>query len=278
VSRRVSAPGKIILSGEYGGRILGHPSIAVPANVRLSASFEPGENLTIDWPEITGRSDWQEYLRNIWKLLGGKDGAIRIENTIPLGKGMGSSTALTIALSRLVLGEDSRDEAQRIEDIVNPGHSGLDFEVIWRQTPIRFSAERGAEPVNLDPHLLDGAFLIDTGSPAETTPELVAWVKGRKAELQEVSETLGRCTQRLTEFVMLSVVEARQALPDIIRDHHRAQIALGVVPAPVQELIAKIETAGGAAKVIGAGGRKTGAGMVLAVGIKEATLAAQPFP
>ncbi|HLD64198.1 MAG TPA: hypothetical protein VI913_04875 [Candidatus Peribacteraceae bacterium] len=268
----VSVPGKIILSGEYGGRILGHPSIVVPAPFRLTASFIEG-SFGVEWPEIEGRSDWTAYIRDILLLLAKKSGQkpkrIHIENQIPLGKGMGSSTALVIALSRLFLSENCHDDALAIEDKVNPGHSGMDFAVIWRAAPIHFSVEKGAEPIKLDEKLLQGALLIDTGAPNETTPELVAWVKSRKDELHEASEQIARCTQRITEFVRLSGVEARQILPEVIHDHHRAQCALGIVPESVKALIARIEAAGGAAKVIGAGGRSGGAGMVLALGIGE---------
>lgn len=60
-----------------------------------------------------------------------------------------------------------------------------------------------------------------------------------------------------------------EALATVMREHHKAQVALGVVPAGVRDLIAAIEQAGGAAKVIGAGSRTGGAGIVLAVGGRE---------
>ncbi|MDD5469880.1 MAG: hypothetical protein PHO92_03755, partial [Candidatus Peribacteraceae bacterium] len=49
------------------------------------------------------------------------------------------------------------------------------------------------------------------------------------------------------------------------KEHHRAQVAIGVVPKAVQTMFAEIEKVGGAAKVIGAGGKTGGGGMVLAV-------------
>jgi len=48
-----------------------------------------------------------------------------------------------------------------------------------------------------------------------------------------------------------------------MREHHRAQVALGVVPESVQKLVEKIESSGGSAKIIGAGGRTGGGGMLL---------------
>jgi mevalonate kinase len=58
-------------------------------------------------------------------------------------------------------------------------------------------------------------------------------------------------------------------LQTVMRDHHRAQVALGVVPPDVADMVDGIESTGGAAKVIGAGSRTGGAGMVLALGDAE---------
>ncbi|MBI2523739.1 hypothetical protein HYW11_00780, partial [Candidatus Peregrinibacteria bacterium] len=76
-------------------------------------------------------------------------------------------------------------------------------------------------------------------------------------------QTIGHCTERLI---------AGESPLIVFSDHHRAQVALGVVPELVQKLIADIEQTGGAAKVIGAGGRISGGGMVFALHQKRSTL------
>ena len=93
------------------------------------------------------------------------------------------------------------------------------------------------------------------GVPKETTAELVAWVKTREGEISDALKTIVGCTDRL---------QAGEDLPAILRDHHRAQVTIGVVPQEVQDFIAQIESDGGSAKVLGAGGRMGGGGMVLA--------------
>ena len=99
-------------------------------------------------------------------------------------------------------------------------------------------------------------YLIDTGKPEQATPELVEWTTSRKDSLEESFKVIGRCTER---------VIGGEDLEEIIKDHNKAQIKLGVVPKNVQELIESIETSGGYAKVIGAGGKTGGAGMVLVI-------------
>jgi mevalonate kinase len=138
---------------------------------------------------------------------------------------------------------------------MNPGNSGIDFAVSWHRKALMFTAGT-IEFIDFAPTWLDGAALIDTGSPHETTPELVAWVKSRKEELQEAIREIGACSRALARGESPVVIFPR---------HHRAQVKLGVVPETVQKLIENIEKTGGVAKVIGAGGRTGGAGIVLAL-------------
>jgi len=265
-----TANGKIILSGEYAV-VFGYPGIAVPAPIGMQVLFEETDERSLQWDGIP--DTWKEYTESIIDHcgeLGGKvNGRITVKNDLPLGKGMGSSTALVIAVARCLLGNDCKAQALEIENRMNPGHSGVDFAVIWENAPILFKKNEDPKIIDLKSSLLRGALLIDTGTPNETTPELVAWVKGREQELMPHLETIGECTERLQKLVTLSPVEVPQALRSIIRRHHRAQAALGVVPATVQELIAAIEGSGGAGKVLGAGAKTGGGGIVLAIGNKD---------
>ena len=122
--------------------------------------------------------------------------------------------------------------------------------------PVYFQKDRGAVPIGLPGEVLQNAILVDTGAPNETTPELVKWIRSREKENAEAIELIGTCTERLAKG---------ESVKEVIRDHHRAQVMLGVVPPHVAGFIAAIEKLGGAAKVIGAGGRTGGGGMVLAV-------------
>ena len=254
VKHTAVAHGKIILTGEYAV-VFGHHGIAVPAPLAMQATFEENPKsaaLALKWLGISGGKLWEEYARKIILHVEQNHtffrGTLTIRNQLPLKKGMGSSTALVIALTRVLLGKQKRAEALAIEDVMNPGQSGIDFAVIWEEKPLYF--RKGQEPqiITLPADLLRGALLVDTGTPHEATPELVAWVKER-AEDPRVKQALiniGKCTERLRKG---------EDIRSVFRDHHRSQVALGVVPKPVQTLIAEIERLGGAAKVLGAGGR-----------------------
>lgn len=257
-----SAPGKIILCGEYAV-LFGHPGIAIPAQEKVTVTFKKDSELsdiileTGNWKLETG---WEEYIQDIINFciaLGSvAPGTLTIENKIPLNKGMGSSTAFVIAICKALLGPDCEKEARTIEDALNPGHSGIDFAVIWNEKPIKF--RKGLEPeiIELPKNLLQGMKLIDSGDPDQQTPELVAWITERKEELCEALETIGNCTERLLKG---------EDLKTVIRDHHRAQVELGVVTDKAKELITKIEQEGGAGKVLGAGSKTGGGGMILSL-------------
>ncbi|OGJ62998.1 hypothetical protein A3C37_02315 [Candidatus Peribacteria bacterium RIFCSPHIGHO2_02_FULL_53_20] len=288
-----SAPGKIILCGEYAV-VFGHPGIAVPAKFRVEVAYTPGKkDWNITWEGVTGdhkKSD--AYVHAILdacaKQSAIQPGTLCINNSIPLGKGMGSSTALTIAIARCVFGSraESRDSPLQIrerilaiENIVNPGNSGIDFAVIWEERPVFFKKGQPTKPIELSPTIAEAlkhAVLIDTGAPNEATSELVTWMLSRhvagEPEIEKAIHAIGACANRLLSGEDFSTV---------IRDHHRAQIHIGIVNTKTQSLIKKIEQEGGCAKVIGAGGKNGGSGVVLAIHpekkILEAVVKEQKF-
>lgn len=253
--RTASAPGKIILTGEYAV-VFGYPGIAIPSQNRMEVEYIPSDqDLTIEW-----ENGWNDYVSEIVKQINPETtGIIKISNDLPLGKGMGSSTALIVALSKAILGPLYTDEkALEIESHFSPNHSGIDFSVIASEHPLKFIKGNGVQPITIDEDRLQDIVLIDTGTPDQPTAELVSWVKDRSEEedIKSTLKTIGNCTSRL---------ESGEDPAPILKDHHQAQVTLGVVPTPVQKLITEIEIQGGAAKVIGAGSRTGGGGIVLAL-------------
>lgn len=258
-----TATGKIILCGEYAMALLGAPGIAFPTQGGVTARWRERKTggLVVIWGEKTLQPAWAMYAGQIAELCGAKigrelHGELQIDTTLPVGKGMGSSTAMVIAIARAIIGPSCREAALEIEDAVNPGHSGMDFAVIWENRPIQFQRGVGAVPVELPQGLLKRLRLHDTGTPHESTPELVAWVRSRQGELQEPLSVIGESSHRILRGDPLDAV---------LRDHHRAQVKLGVVRPEAASLVARIEARGGSAKVIGAGARTGGGGMVMEI-------------
>ena len=133
------ACGKIIVSGNVAIKF-GKRALAVPVDMHITAEWDKSDNiqegLHIVWPGQREDGVWLTTVRKICELIeaqvGCLSGKLTIHNTLPLGKGMGSSTALVVALARCFLGKNCKDEALAIEDIINKGHSGTDFATIWK--------------------------------------------------------------------------------------------------------------------------------------------------
>jgi mevalonate kinase len=258
------ACGKIILSGNISNSF-GKRALAVPVDMHITAIWDKSENnqegLRIVWAGRKEDGVWLTTARKIIKLIevrvGRLSGKLTIRNTIPLGKGVGSSTAIVVALTRCFLGRNCKDDALAIEDIINKAHSGIDFAAIWEERPILIKSGK-YEFTDL-PKQLQHGFLVDTGRPVVPTSIILQRLKERspsEKRLRDSLETIGNCTERL-----LSGEDPLTVFPD----HHRGQVGLGVVPPRVRKLIEMIEQSGGAAKAARSGGDTGGVGMVFAV-------------
>ncbi|OGJ57610.1 hypothetical protein A2635_01935 [Candidatus Peribacteria bacterium RIFCSPHIGHO2_01_FULL_51_9] len=247
------APGKIILSGEYAV-IFGAPGIAIPSPLKTEVRIEPDQNtrgITIENKSYPDRTYIQRIIELCEAHTGPLKGTLQIDSTIPVGRGMGSSTALVVALARCF--DLHKPEVLAIEKTLNPHQSGIDFEVIWQNRPLKFIKGQESESIHLDLSFLNKATFIDTGKPNETTAELVEWVIKQGRNMSAL-HTISSCTTRL-----LSGESPLTVFPD----HHRAQVQLGIIPQNVQKFINEIEESGGTAKVLGAGGKTGGGGIVL---------------
>ena len=91
-----SAPGKIILSGEHAV-VYGKPALVSAIDIRLTASIIEGKNKKLD-PKMTGIIlIVKKYLHDKSIPVEEKDCHISIQSDIPIGRGLGSSGALSVA-------------------------------------------------------------------------------------------------------------------------------------------------------------------------------------
>ncbi len=215
--------------------------------------------------------------------LGEEEGptcTLSLASEIPIGAGFGSSAATAAAVVRAYLelrgASPSPAELRRITlEVERRQHgapSGVDNAtvlhggLVWAQRDA--AGQLQATPLAARPPILERVRVFNTGTPAESTGEVVAAVRSRKdADPEEVGRLLERmesATRALRAALEGSAGPAR--VVELFRGFEACLEGLGVVPAAVREIVREVESRGGAAKISGAGSVSgPGAGSLLVV-------------
>lgn len=258
----VSVPGKIFLMGEHTV-VYGKPALLAAINRRLRVSVTEGNN------NATGYV--LDVLHIVQKHFQTRIHChITIDSDIPEGYHLGSSAAVAVgvvgAVSYFVtkvwnpaLFNQLAYEAEKMKH-GNP--SGSDNTIvtmggfIWYRKELEFLKSIWQLSLNTR---LTRFFLVDTGKPQETTKEMVAFVAAQK-HLEPYFDENERQTKRIA--VALKEHD-EQTLIDAIRKGEKTLERIGVVSAKARTIIRKIEQGGGAAKILGGGGRAGNVGYLL---------------
>lgn len=199
---------------------------------------------------------------------GGPPIDLAVGTDLPVGAGLGSSAAAAVALVAGYLA--LRDAPARTGDVER-----LALEVERRQHGLPSGVDSAtvlhggllwAEPdpggglsfTRFHPRspLLGRLRVFDTGTPPEATGTVVAAVRARyeaaPRPLEAILDRLAEAAWALRRELTALAGDAGR-LREILTAGQRALEELGVVPPPVAELARRVEAAGGAAKISGAG-------------------------
>lgn len=192
---------------------------------------------------------------------------IKLKSNLPVGSGMGSSAAAVLSELRALghyLRVDFKPEwafefSMETEKLQHGHPSGVDSHISLYGGCAAF--ENGeAKSIPL-PRM--NMYLVETGSPEVTTGECVVQVKE-----QFENDRIWSDFEAITREVESAVRENNEAvMRSLLRENHRLLCRIGVVPKKVQQFVADVEAAGGAAKICGAGavrGENGGVVLVLA--------------
>lgn len=191
-----------------------------------------------------------------------------LASDIPVGRGMGSSAAVIVAVLQALAAYTERplgrEElvalAQEVEKYQHGHPSGVDVHACADGGAFLYRRGTGVEEVPLH---LGSLLLVDTGEPVSSTGECVEAVR-RRFEADPIWGDFEDVTLALATELQES---GSPAAGDLIRRNHDLLARIGVVPRPVERFIETLHRQGYAAKVCGAGAvRGESAGMVLVHG------------
>jgi mevalonate kinase len=269
-----SAPGKIILSGEHAV-VYGYPALVAAIDKRISVDLSRNNEQTIVEPAGS-----KGFVKNALDVLHDKfnfpnqDLKIKLNTTIPIGRGMGSSAAFAVALSAaLLLFKNKKADLELISDYAyelekkyhgNP--SGVDISIsvnggiLWyRKESEEFKTFSKVIISNLPT-----IYILDTGKPKESTKETVFHVSEMlKEKPQKILKIFNEMEKVTRAFLQYITGEKQLNFVELIKTNERFLEKLGVVSRSTINLIKQIEKIGGAAKISGGGGITAASGIIL---------------
>ncbi len=270
----VSVPAKIHLLGEHAV-VYGKPALLTTVDRRITVTIQPRHSVS-----STRMTDIFEPI--LKKELGLKEipsYKLEISSNIPIGCGLGSSAAISVAYfgaMLLFLGQHwdlgkINALAYKAEKVFHGNPSGGDNAtvcfggLVWFQKVNADKKIIKQLPFSIPENLSKNFVLINTGKPVESTGEMVGGVRLLSEEKPEVVEKFLTQQEHVTKE-LLNVIKNgdEKNFIRIIKEGEKNLERIGVVSAFVSSIIREIENAGGAAKISGGGGKTKGTGMLLA--------------
>lgn len=203
---------------------------------------------------------------------------LTIKSEIPIGSGMGSSAALSVSiagaiylllnknLDKEIINEIAYLAEQKKHGMPSGGDNSASCfgGLVWHRKEAAELKIIQPIPFSLSKNLAGNFTLIHTGTPNETTGEMVSLVRTLYQKDPGGTGSIFDSQEKLTRDLLPAIKnENEKELIRIIREGENNLEKLGVVSGFVKGIIREIEKAGGAAKICGAGGKTKGSGMVL---------------
>lgn len=273
----VSVPGKVHLMGEHAV-VYGKPALLAAINKRLEVTVTSSDHMEIQTTESTEFVVHAlEKIREYFRLSSLPPMKISIVSEIPGGFHLGSSAAaavgvvagVTYFLKKIWNPDVFNHIAYEVEKKQHGNPSGGDNTIVttggilWFRKEFEFLKTMWKLDMRI-PTSLDHFFLINTGKPKETTGEMVNLVRLRYKKNPSLMRTWFDKNEDETKRIVSSLREENETqLLDAINRGEQTLEHMGVVSKKVIPCIQAIVSSGGAAKILGGGGKKEGVGFLL---------------
>jgi hydroxymethylglutaryl-CoA reductase len=250
------AAGKVILLGEHGV-VYGRHALAVPVPDAVAVTLTESDRLVHELPD--------DYVAQLLAAIGIADARwhIHVDSRLPLGKGLGSSAAIAVAITRafdrkLGLGLDDvgvNEIAYESEKYAHGTPSGVDNTLATYGKPMLFQNDGGLRFETIDSNDVP-PLLIAWGTGTGRTSELVAGVRRRRdsapAHFDAIFDRMGALSREGAELLSRGCWRELGALLDLC---HGLLNAVGVSTPELERMVSLARLSGAAgAKLTGAGG------------------------
>jgi len=285
-----SAPAKVILSGEHSV-VYGHPALVASIDKRLY--FSLSEKYFFNKKEDEKSKEIVKliektvvsYLEKNKIAYHQKKYSFKIESEIPVGCGLGSSAAFSVAATACFLKfltnkyfpkEEINKLAYQIETYFHQNPSGVDNTASCFGGLIYYRKEfeflKNTSFLNFKIPKNFSLYLIDSGRPKEKTKEMVKAVFEKYKKNPSFFENVFFDIEKTTKKMVLAIKEENKALfQEAILDNEIFLEILGVVSSKTKKLLQKLSSFG-VGKITGAGGKSNGSGFILFFAQKEKEL------
>lgn len=275
---KVSAPCKAHLLGEHAV-VYGKPALLTTIDLRVTIALSSSRHPVLNTESTLIKDIIEPIIKKEFAIKKIPPYEVKIESEIPTGSGLGSSAAVSAAYitALLVFLKIKWDLnlinqlAYEAEKVFHGNPSGADNSAIVYGGLIWYRKENPdlklihPLPFSIPRKVSKNFILIDTGTPKETTKEMVTMVKDLYDKKPKLVERFLDDQEKLVRD-LLNVLkdENEERLIEIIREGEKNLESIGVCSPQVKKLIRKIEASGGAAKICGAGGKTKATGVVIA--------------
>ena len=248
-------PGKVILSGEHA---------VVYGKMALAASISLGVLVSV--VESDG-SEKTEIVQKAIEVAGGNENnQVKIESELPVGSGLGSSAAVAAATIKAVkdyLGQPTTTEelfelTMECEKLAHGNPSGVDPAVVIYGGLVAYTKGQPIKRIKLEKPIK--ILLVDSGRPSESTRAMVELVAQNPAKIKIIDQ-IGVLVEQIKLYL-----ERGDEIRDLLNKNGLLLEDLGVVGSRASRLSKKLREMGASVKITGAGGVKTGSGMMMVMG------------
>lgn len=258
-SHPASASAKFLLAGEYSVLIEG-PALAIPLNqLRLEYEESSGETdftetkVFLNGSEIAD-SARREKVLELREIISSSElpAQININTQIPIGKGLGSSAALCVAMARYLTQDQSTENIARTalegEKLFHGNPSGVDPYCVSFEIPVAYT-RHPRHCVRLKMHSLKNSdfvfFLKDSGGE-HSTKNLIQSVLEKESLVLELSNH--------AQKMLYAVENDAERVPYLMKTIHRELSDLGASSPQIEENIDELYSLGAlGAKLTGSG-------------------------